>query len=132
MLRLKRAFLEAGLVAVASLLLAGASLAAKPVHGTVTLDQADPHYGDVVDFHVTTDLDGTGVRLECSQDGAIVAVSSTIWHYGTFDYTSERVGLASPIWQGGAATCTAFLLKVDKVTWNGFKSIASTTFEVAP
>jgi len=115
-----------------ALSLATPAAAAKPVHGTVTLNQADPHYGDVVNFHVTTDLDGSGVRVECSQAGNVVAISSTIWHYGTFEYDSENVGLSSPIWQGSAADCIASLLKVDKVTQNGFKTIAETAFTVAP
>lgn len=128
MTRIAQALALVGIVLFA----VGPTLAAKPVHGTVTLNQTAPAYGDFVDFHVTTDVSGTGVRVECSQAGAVVGISSTIWHYSTFDYTSERVGLYSPIWTGGAADCVAFLLEVDATPQNGYKTIASTGFSVSP
>jgi len=91
--------------------------------GTVALNQPSPKYGDAVDFNVTTTAPASGVRLTYSQNGQIVGVSSTIYHYSTA-YTTEKYGLSSPIWSGGAADVVA-----DLVSTTGAK-IASTKFLV--
>jgi hypothetical protein len=73
----------------------------------VVLDPTDglPHVGQDVTLEVsTTTTTRPFVALNCSQHGALVYSNSV----GLFDdYPQQNVMLASSMWTGGAADCTA-------------------------
>lgn len=98
---------------------------------TVTLDQPSPAHGDFITFSVTTNSTPTLVRLTCSQDGAVVAIGGWLVHSDT-SYTSETIGLYSPAWPSGGADCIAEVKLVTAHPSTRWKTIGSTTFDVAP
>jgi hypothetical protein len=76
---------------------------AAPRPSSISLDQADPNYGDEVTFTTThPDLRETlRVRVLCHRDDELV-----------YQYASDpaaRFHLWSAVWQGGAAECAADL-----------------------
>ena len=87
---------------------------------------ANPGYGDLVSFDVSTNVTlSPFVNLKCYQGGALVAEG---WE-GYFDGAlGDRVfGLYSPVWTGGAADCTATLETYVNGRW---RELASTGFHV--
>ena len=105
--------------------------------GTITLNplvtdnngNGLPNYGDVVNFTVsTTSTTVPYVNLQCSQNGAVVLNSWQGYFVGSLNWPNTNFGLASGAWQGGAATCTAW---VDMYNKNGsWTKLASTSFSV--
>jgi hypothetical protein len=98
-----------GVVLVLSACLSSTALAGKPrgdattAPPSISLDQADPRYGDEVTFTTThPDLRETlRVRVLCHRDGELV-----------YQYASDpaaRFHLWSVLWKGGAAECAADL-----------------------
>jgi hypothetical protein len=87
-----------------------------------------PNYGDVVTFNVSTTATSTPyVNLQCFQNGASVYNSWNGYFVGALNAT-WNFGLASGAWQGGAATCTAWL---DTYAKNGsWTKLASASFNV--
>jgi len=93
---------------------------------SIVVNQPSPKYGDFIDANVVASVIGTGVRFTFSQNGNIVGVSSTIFH-NALAYTSEKCGLYSPIWTGGAADGLAEVIVSAR---KGYRTIASLAFEV--
>jgi hypothetical protein len=87
-----------------------------------------PNYADVVVFNVSTTATSIPyVNLQCFQNGALVYNSWNGYFVGALNAT-WNFGLASGAWQGGAATCTAWL---DMYAKNGsWTKLASTSFNV--
>jgi hypothetical protein len=144
--RLGATALEAGLVtALAFGLIAGSTFAARggggshkgggdtTGGGTITLaplvvdNNGDglPNWGDVVTFNISTSAGAPFVNLECSQNGAVVLVGWKGYFVGSLD-TNWNFGLSSGAWQGGAASCTAYI-KVQN-SRGGWNTLGSTTF----
>lgn len=100
---------------------------AQPGAGTTAaLATSWPRYGDFVTFDIsTTETAYPYVNLKCSQNGQLVAEG---WD-GFFDGAlGDRLfGLYSPSWTGGAADCTAWLVKYANGRW---KQLATTSFHV--
>ena len=87
------------------------------VSGSVTESIGSvPRYGDWITFDVsTTETTRPFVNLNCYQDGVLVAQG---WA-GFFDGAlgSQKFGLYSPQWTGGAADCTADLDMYSNGRW---------------
>lgn len=84
-------------------------------------------YGDSVVFTVsTTATNQPYVNLQCFQNGVLV-MNSWNGYFADALNTSWNFGLGSPAWQGGAATCTAYL---DMATSRGWAQLTSTSFSV--
>jgi hypothetical protein len=81
-----------------------------------------PNWGDVVRFDISTTLSQPWVYLTCSQGGTVVSVGSEGYFVGSLD--DGDFGLYSPMWSGGAASCTATLKAY------GGSPVASLTFAV--
>jgi hypothetical protein len=126
------------LVVVAVLLTAATALAGKS-RSTLNLvvlsssealaaTAAEPSYGDQITFDVsTTATDRPFVNVRCYQDGAWVYDG---WHGFFESYGPEpNFTLSAPgYWEGGAADCTARLVKFDS---NGReRTLASLGFHV--
>jgi hypothetical protein len=146
--RIAAAALEASLITALTFgLIAGTTFAAKGSHGsgggsttgggTIALASplvydananTLPNYGDVVTFNVSTTATTTPyVNLQCFQNGASVYNSWNGYFVGALNAT-WNFGLASGAWQGGAATCTAWL---DMYAKNGsWTKLASASFNV--
>lgn len=83
--------------------------------GTITLvllDSTDglPHWGQHVRFDVTTTATTQPhVSLQCSQDGTLVYSAQTGYYDGYPWPATQTFTLASSMWTGGAADCTARL-----------------------
>jgi hypothetical protein len=95
----------------------------------VVLNSPDglPHWDGEVTFNVsTTATEQPFVNLLCYQNGALVAEGWEGYFEGSLN-SSRIFGLASGVWQGGAADCTAWL---DMHTRHGWKQLASTGFHV--
>ena len=122
----KRA-LQAGMVAVLAFgLIAGSTFAARggggggkhggggtvtgggTIAGPVLVNDKNgngaANWGDVVRFNVNP---AEWVYLSCSQGGTVVSVGSEGYFAGALD--DGNFGLYSPMWTGGAASCTALL-----------------------
>lgn len=123
------------LTAVAVLLVAGTALAGKPSSSLnlVVLSSedartaAEPSWGGLVTFEVTTEADRPFVNVRCYQGGAFVYDG---WH-GFFDsYVPEPTfTLASTYWTSGEADCTARLVEWSR---NGReRELATMGFHVA-
>jgi hypothetical protein len=91
----------------------------------VVLDSADglPHFGGQVTFDVSTTVTQPWVNLSCYQDGAWV---SGQWHGFFPGYTWGQTFTLGPTpsWQGGAADCTARLVRFGS---NGRETTLATT-----
>lgn len=86
-----------------------------------------PNWGDTVTFNVATTATTTPfVNLLCYQNGVQVASGWKGFWSGSAD-PNWNFGLASPLWQGGAANCVAWL---DKQTKQGWQQLASVSFQV--
>jgi len=98
----------------------------------ITLNQPSPKYGDFIDANVSTNAPSSGVRFTFTQGGNVVAVSSTVFHSGP-SYTSEKCGLYSPIWTGGAADGIAEVIQNAPTGPHGatYKTLASVKFSVS-
>jgi len=101
-------------------------------NASIVVNQPNPKYGDFIDANVSTNAPSSGVRFTFSQNGSVVAVSSTVFHSGP-SYTSEKCGLYSPIWTGGAADGIAEVILNAPTGPHGvtYKTIASVKFSVA-
>ena len=84
------------------------------------------NWGDTVTFNVSTTATTTPfVNLLCYQNGALVANGMKGFWDGSID-VNRNFGLSSPMWQSGAADCTANLGMYSN---NGrWKTLASTSF----
>lgn len=92
---------------------------------TITLDQADPHFGDLVTFTVSTDMDNDWVNARCYQSGALVYSQ---WREAQ-DYSAGPFTLGpTPSWSGGAADCVAEIVRIA----NKNRVLGTTRFSVAP
>ena len=86
-----------------------------------------PNFGDVVQFNVsTTATTQPYVHLKCSQNGVLVAEGWRGYFAGSLDY--PYFGLNGGLWAGGAADCTAYLVKGS--TAAGWTQLGSTSFHV--
>jgi hypothetical protein len=86
------------------------------------------NWGDSVTFTVTTSQAQPSVTLECSQAGAVVYRASAGF-YAAYPWPWARTfTLASGVWTGGAASCTATMYY-----FNGksYPTLATTSFNVA-
>ncbi len=128
-------------VAASCLVLAPTALAAKGGGGSGSTSSSitgpvlvvdvngngSPNWGDTVTFNVsTTATTQPYVNVLCYQNGVLVMNS---WN-GFFDQAlnpTDNFGLDSPLWQSGAADCTAWL---DMYTKHGTSQLASTSFHV--
>lgn len=137
MTRLALLFALACALAGAFLFAAAPALAAKhekPVGTIEVVSIADVDadgaisYGDFVGFAVTTTAPVSYVEGSCSQGGSVVGIFGWLAHTAS-SYTSEKVGLYSPIWPSGGAECTA-----DLHAYDGKRDpiLATTVFEVSP
>lgn len=75
---------------------------------TVTLDQADPQFGDLVTFTIATSAEEPWLKVQCYQEEERVYFQA----HGIFeDYGSEPVFTLgpTPLWMSGGASCTADL-----------------------
>jgi hypothetical protein len=85
----------------------------------------EPNWGDVVTFTITTSAGAPFVNLQCSQDGSVVLVGWKGYFEGSLD-SNWNFGLSSGAWDGGAASCTAYLkVQNSRGTWT---TLASTAF----
>lgn len=99
---------------------------AMPSALTADAPVAGPHYGDLVTFAISTNETARPfVNMKCYQGRVLVAEG---WD-GFFDGAlGDRLfGLYSPVWTGGAADCTAWLVTYVNERW---KQLASTSFHV--
>src|SRR5207247_146415 len=93
----------------------GNSTGASGITGPVMVYDANgtglPDHGDVVKFNVsTTATTAPFVNLQCFQNGVEVLNSWNAYYAGTLDPMGWDFGLASGVWQSGAANCTAWLV----------------------
>lgn len=111
----------------------GTAIAAPPdpPDAVISVSNPTPAYGDTITLFADADRGGTYIRGECRQASGVVSVSSSVFNQDGEPYTDD-VGLASPAWTGGAATCTFSVRLVEK--WHGKTTIegADITVEVAP
>ena len=85
-----------------------------------------PNHGDTVTFDISTTASAPYVLLECYQGGALVLSGRKGYFEGSLD-TNRNFGLASGVWQVGAAECTA---SIETQTKRGWSRHASTSFHV--
>jgi hypothetical protein len=87
-----------------------------------------PNWADIVVFNIsTTATSAPYVNLQCVQNGVVVLNGWNGYFVGALNNTWD-FGLQSGAWQGGAATCTAYL---DSYGSNGrWTRLASTSFSV--
>jgi hypothetical protein len=84
-----------------------------------------PEWGDVVTFNISASASAPFVNLQCFQGGVLVLTGWKGYFTGSLD-TNWNFGLSSGAWQGGAASCTAYLKTQNS---NGsWSSLASTSF----
>jgi hypothetical protein len=104
-------------------------------NGTIVLDLVKdnnndgvPSFGDVVTFTVqTTATAYPWVTVKCSQNGTVVYQQSNAMYLTASAFTLGP----TPMWQGGAASCTASLENWDNYSKNGsIVELASMTFAV--
>jgi hypothetical protein len=118
-----RKYIPAAAMAVVLVVGASTALAGKPssslklvpmADGARLASTAEPSYGDQITFEVsTTETDRPFVNLRCYQGDAFVADG---WHGFFASYVPEPVfTLRSDYWTGGAADCTARLVKWDRL-----------------
>lgn len=101
----------------------GASIALAPLVSDVNGDGL-PNYRDVVTFNVSTGASQPFVNLECSQNGIVVLVGWKGYFEGSLD-TTWNFGLSSGAWQGGDASCTAYVKVANRRGWS---TLGSTSF----
>lgn len=89
---------------ISALALVPAALAAKPAPSASITMSGTPVWGGQVSFTVSPD---GFVNVNCYQNGELVM---NTWASGLTG-TAGPFGLYSPIWTGGAASCTADLVK---------------------
>lgn len=95
---------------------------------SISLDQAEPHFGDVVTF--TYDAGDThvggllGLEVRCFQGDELV--------YGSGGWPIKNFFQLGPTqkWSGGEATGKAVLLDINPRNTSRTKELASTTFDV--
>lgn len=95
-------------------------------HATITLDQADLHFGDQVTFTVSTSAERPWVKVQCYQAGERVYFQA----HGMFEeYGFDPVFTLgpTPMWMSGGADCVADLFKS-----SDGRVLASTEFDVLP
>jgi hypothetical protein len=87
-----------------------------------------PAFGQTITFSVsTTETSNPFVNVNCYRNGVLVMNSWSAFFPGG---SGQDFGLYSPVWQGGAANCTADL---GMLASNGkWKVLASTSFGVTP
>jgi hypothetical protein len=99
------------------------SLTASAATAAVT---TTPHYGDTITFNVaSTATNNPFVHVTCYQGGILVMQGWSAFFPGGLG--DGNFGMGSPVWQGGAAECTADLTMYSN---DRFKVLASTSFHV--
>ena len=85
-----------------------------------------PQFGQTITFDVsTTATSNPFVNLNCYQNGVLVANGWSAFFPGG---SNQNFGLYSPVWQSGAANCTADLgMLTSQGKW---KVLASNSFQV--
>ena len=78
-------------------------------------------------INISTSASAPFVNLQCSQNGATVMVGTKGYFVGSLD-TNWNFGLASGVWQGGAASCVAYVQVQN--SHGGWTRLGSTTFAV--
>jgi hypothetical protein len=99
--------------------------------GMVPMDSTDGlvHYDQRVTFDIfTTATDSPFVHVRCSQTGTLVFEDTQGYFPNALGDQWVRLGW-TPLWQGGAADCTATL---EKYARKGNQVLASTAFHVEP
>jgi len=90
-----------------------------------TTPTSGPSYGDTITFNVsTTATDMPFVNLVCYQNGALVLNGTGL--FSAADTSVKTFVLASGLWTGGAADCTATLFMYTNSVKT--KVLASTSF----
>jgi hypothetical protein len=104
----------------ASSVFAGKSGGGKPKPGgtsgslaVVMVDDANgdgsPNWNDTITFKVTTSAATPSVDVRCTQHGTLV-YSASAGFYASYPWPGARnMPLYSPMWTGGAASCTAVI-----------------------
>jgi hypothetical protein len=102
--------------------------------GTISVNQADPHYGDTVTFTVTTSNVNNNVSLRiqllCTQSGSLVWADA-----GGLDGSFQLAGPnTSGSWTGGAAYCdaTLYYFTYQGQMQTGIVTLGETRFSVGP
>ena len=97
----------------------------------VLIDSRDgaAHWGQHITFDVTSSARYSFVRVDCYQNGVWVYEQSNGLYVGWL--WTKNFTLASTVWSGGAADCTALLYSTN-ADGSNFQSLATTTFHVAP
>jgi len=86
-----------------------------------------PNWADIVVFNISTTATAAPyVNLQCVQNGAVVLNGWNGYFVGALNAT-WNFGLQSGAWQGGAATCTAYLDSYSNGRW---VKLTSTSFSV--
>jgi hypothetical protein len=136
---------QGSIVAALLLITAGAAFAAAGGKGSssssislallttpTTSGTTGPSYGQAVSFNVsTTATSQPFVHLKCFQSGTLVYEGWQSWPVGSNGVETFTLG-GTTAWQGGAATCTAYLENWDSYSKNGkITVLASTNFNVS-
>ena len=88
-----------------------------------------PNWGDTIRFNVsTTATTEPHVNVKCTQGGVVVYGASTGYYAGYPWPWTQTMNLASQMWTGGAASCTATLYMF---TGKGKSVLASVSFTAA-
>lgn len=114
------------IAAMFAALVVALSAQAAPPQSSISLDQADPHWGDVVSFTYSASdkVRVPAVYVRCYQGDELVYATG-----GTPIF--ESFPLSSPSWQGGAAHCVATLEDESKKSGTGQRVAAEDEFEVS-
>jgi len=96
----------------------------------VLVDSTDglAHWGQHVTFNATSTATYYFVRLDCYQNGVWVYEQSNGLYVGWL--WTKNFTLASTVWSGGAADCTALLYSTN-ADGSNFQSLATMGFHVA-
>lgn len=138
---LKRASVVAFLVALAVASSAAAGNPSRTATSSISLvlmaaptatASAPPYYGDIVTFNVSTTVTTQPfVHLKCWQ-GKTLVLEGWQGFFPTALGSQQFVLGPTPAWQGGAATCTAYLENWDQYSSKGkITVLASTDFNVS-
>ena len=107
----------------------GSSLEAEARGGaSLTVNPAQPHYGDKLTFTVETSTSQPYVSVWCLQAGSLW-FSETHPYFGPTYPESATFTLPQPVVSNATTSCTARLYKL---TRNGGRLLAETTFTIQP
>ena len=68
-----------------------------------------PNWGDTITFNLTTTAANPYVTVTCTQNGVVVYTASAGFYPDYLWPGARNMPLSSPMWTGGAASCTADL-----------------------